>query len=55
MKRVLIRKGDCGHWVIYGRINIDKTSFLYVELAHLDDFEEVLLVINGESGLVYAD
>lgn len=53
MKPFIIRKGKCGHWVIYEVIDIEYDIVIFNEYPHIDTFSDILLLINGEATLEY--
>lgn len=52
MKPIIIRRADCGHWNIFISIEFDDV-IVFDNIAHVTEFSDVLLVLNGEGEIVY--
>lgn len=53
--KLVIRKLECGHWLIVRVLTdvFDEAYIYFHPIAHVDTFSDVLLLINGEATLEY--
>lgn len=51
MKTITVRKLKCGHWTII-RCAEHGDYYYFIEEAHVDDFTDILLILNGLAEVV---